>query len=87
MVEKGRSEIIMTINETDIIDDPSFATGICIVRTGIKSWPVGAIVSFRGKNYRLASQEINADNFRGTWETKLVLVDEDYLDEDGMDGG
>ena len=87
VVEKGKSEIVMTINESDIIDEPSFATGICIVRTEVNSWPVGVIVSFRGKNYRLASQEINADNFRGSWETKLVLVDEDYLDKDGMDGG
>ncbi len=87
VVEKGRSEIVMTVSDADVIDDPNFATGICIVRTEVKSWPVGVIISFRGKHYRLASQEINADNFRGSWETKLVLVDEDYLDEDGMDGG
>ena len=87
VVEKGRSEIVMTVSENDIIDNPDVATGVCIVRTTVKSWPVGVIIAFRGRNYRLASQEINADNFQGTWEAKLVLVDEDYLDEDGMDGG
>ena len=87
VVEKGRSEIVMTIQEEDMIDEPDNATGVCIVRTEVKSWPVGAIISFRGKSYRLASQEISADNSQGKWETKLVLADEDYLDADGMDGG
>ena len=87
IVEKGKAEIVVTIEEADTITVPNTATGVCVLRTDVKGWPVGVIVEYRSKKYRLASQEINADCFEGTWETTLTLVDEDYLDEDGMDGG
>ena len=87
IVEKGRSEIVITIQEDDLLEEPRFATGVCVVKTRIVSWPVGIIASFRGKYYRIATQAIDADNYFGAWQTELTLVDEEYLDKDGMDGG
>lgn len=87
VVEKGRAEVIVSIREEDVIMDPSYASGVCIVKTPVRSWPVGVLVDFRGNRYRLVSQEVNADNSQGTWETEITLVDERYIDSDGMDGG
>lgn len=87
VVEKGRSEILITIGDDDLVSDPQYATGIVIVRTIVHAWPVGMMVEFRGKRYRLATQEVNADNFQGLWQTESTLVDENFLDADGMDGG
>ena len=87
VVENGRSESIVVVNSGEVIANPNSATGVTILRTEVKGWPVGMLVNYLGKNYRLVSQEINADSFEGTWETELTLVDESYLDENGMDGG
>ena len=87
VVAKGRSEVIVNINEDDIIDDPNYADGICVLKTGVDSWPVGMICEFRNKRYRLVTNAISADNFKGDWQEEITLVDEDYLDANGMDGG
>ena len=87
VVAKERSEIIVKIMEDDLVEDPNYANGVCIVKTGVKSWPVGMLHELRDKRYRLVSKTISADTFRGDWQVELILVDEDELDKDGMEGG
>jgi len=87
VVEEGRSEVIVAVEEEDLVDEPHFADGVCIVKATVKSWPVGMLHEFRGNRYRLVSQSIDADNYQGNWQTELMLVNEVYLDKDGMDGG
>ena len=87
VVTKGKSEIIVKIQEDDLLEDPENANGVMIVRTDVKSWPVGMLHEFRNNRFRLVSKAISADNYEGDWRVELVLVDESYLDDDGMEGG
>ena len=87
VVQKGRSEIIVKITEEDLLEDPRTASGVVILRTNVKAWPVGMLHEFREKQYRLVSQEVNADNFSGSWQTELMLADESMIDKGGMGGG
>ena len=87
VVQKGRSEIIVRIREDDLLEEPRTANGVVILRTDVKAWPVGMLHEFREKQYRLVSQEVNADNYTGDWFTELMLADESMLDKDGMGGG
>lgn len=87
IVEKGKSEIVVSIMDSDLLEEPRFASGVCVVKAKTVSWPVGIIASFRGKEYRIATQAIDADNYSGPWQTEITLVDEEFLDKDGMDGG
>ena len=87
VVSKGRSEIIVKIPEDDLMEDPELANGVLIIRTDVKAWPVGMLHEFRFNRYRLVSKIISADNYDGDWKVELVLVDENYLDADGMEGG
>ena len=87
VVEKGRADDVLDLAEDDVIDEPSFAEGICIVKAKVKGYSVGTILNFRGNRYRLASQSIDADNQKGPWRTELTLVDEESLSAYGMEGG
>jgi hypothetical protein len=87
VVQKGRSEIIVKITEEDLLEEPRTASGVVILRTDVKAWPVGMLHEFREKQHRLVSQEVNADNFSGPWQTELMLADESMLDKGGMGGG
>lgn len=87
IVEKGKADDILTLEENDIIDEPSYAEGICIVKAKVHGYSVGTLMKFRGRVWRLVSQSINADNMKGAWRTELTLVDESYLSAYGMEGG
>lgn len=87
IVEKGRADNYLDIPEDEVVSDPAYATGICILKTVVKGYAVGTIVTFRGRQYRVVAQAFDADNDSGLWQTEVVLVDESELDEDGMEGG
>ena len=87
VVTKGKSEIIITVSEDELIEEPNYANGVCILRTVVKAYPVGVLCEFRNKRFRLVTNAVSADNYKGDWQEEITLVDESYLDENGMDGG
>lgn len=84
---KGQAAEVVTIKEGDVIDDRNNSQGMRIIRTVVKGYPTGALVNLSGDQYRLVSQKINADNYKGSWESILVLVKEKELPFNGMEGG
>ena len=84
---KGQAEDVKSIDDEDIIDDPFFSEGVCIIRTKIKAYPIGIMIIFDGKQYRLATQLLDVDNKEGPWKLELTLVDENDLEANGMEGG
>lgn len=87
VVERGRASDIITIEDSDITGETSYADGVVMLRTKVKGYPIGVIASRNGKKYRLVSQKISADNFKGDWRSDVLLVDEDQVDVFGMEGG
>ena len=87
VVSKGRAEILAHINEDDVLEEPQYADGVCIVKTVVKGWPVGMMCMYDRKMFRIIAQEIDADNLKGLWRTNVFLISEDALDADGMGGG
>ena len=87
VVEKGRASDIITIEESDITGETSYADGVVMLRTKVKGYPIGVIARRGNKSYRLVSQKISADNFKGDWRSDVLLVDEDQVDVYGMEGG
>lgn len=85
IVAKGMASEIVNINDFDIIEDADFAKGTRIIKTEVKGYPVGALVNVENRQYRLVSQKIDADNYRGQWDSHLVLVDEKEVTK--MEGG
>lgn len=84
---KGKSAETVNLAEEDIILDDDNATGIRIVKTIVKGYPVGALVDIRSKKYRLISQKFEADNFEGSWDSYLILAKESEISDGGMEGG
>lgn len=87
VTQKGSAENVLTITESEVLEDPSYAEGVVILKVEVHGYTVGTIVNFNGHPYRLASQTINADNQKGPWDTELTLVDEDSLSTYGLEGG
>ena len=87
VVKKGKATEIFTIDDTDIINDENFAKGVRTIKTDAKGYPLGALVNVKGRQYRLVSQKISLDNFKGDWSSNLVMVDESELSTEGMVGG
>ena len=87
VTQRGQADNILAIDENDVIEDPSYAEGVVILKVHVKGYAVGTLTNYRGSRYRLASQTINADNQKGSWETELILVDEGCLSAYGMEGG
>ena len=84
---KGKAADIINVNESDVLDSENASPGLRNVKTIMKGYAVGALVQLDGKQYRLVSQKINADNFKGSWDSTLVLVDESLLPAHGLEGG
>lgn len=84
---KGMAAETITINEEDVIDQTDNATGVRIVKTEVKGYPVGALATLSGNQYRLITQKFNADNFEGAWDSYLLLADENEISRGGMEGG
>lgn len=84
VVQKGKTDNTTIIPEDDIIDEPSIADGVCLVRVKVKGYAVGTMAIIRDKLYRIAAQSVEADNQSGIWRTDLVLVNEDMVS--GMGG-
>ena len=87
IVEKGRTEYQLAIDEDEVITDPKYAQGITVLKTIVRGYPVGIIVIYNGSEYRVAAQSINADNLNGAWDSEILLVSETALDRYGMEGG
>lgn len=87
VVQKSQAADILTVNEDDVIDTPSYAEGIVILRVKVLGYSVGTILNYNAHPYRLASQKLSADNLSGDWMTELALVDEGSLSAYGMEGG
>ena len=85
--QAGKADDPVTIQEKDLTGNPSKASGILILKTKVKGFPVGIMVRYNGRMYRLISQTIDADNQSGLWQAELMLLDESELDYDGMGGG
>ena len=79
IVEKGKAENTVIIPESELIEEPSIANGVCILQLKVKGYAVGSMAIVRGKQYRIAAQSVDADNFSGMWRTELILVNEDML--------
>lgn len=84
---KGKSAETVNLDDDDIILDEDNATGVRIIKTIVKGYPVGALVEVGNKKYRLVSQKFNADNFEGVWDSYLILVNEAEITDGGMEGG
>lgn len=84
---KGRSAEKIVLDDADIINSYSVANGVKVIKTILKGYPIGAIVVFDNKQYRLVSQKIDGDNFEGAWDSHLILVNEKEISEGGMEGG
>ena len=87
VAQKGQAENIVTIDESEVLEDPSYAEGVVILKVKVHGYTVGTIMKWDGHPYRLASQTINADNQKGSWKTELTLVDEGSLSAYGLEGG
>ena len=87
VVQKNQAWNILTIEEDDVIDDPSHAEGVLFLRVKVAGYSVGTIFHYNSHLYRLVSQKIDADNKSGPWRTELTLVDEESLSAYGMEGG
>ena len=87
IVKPGQAANIVTIPESDLLDESSTADGILILKTKVKGYPVGVIASYGRRRYRLIAQAINADNWSGLWQAELMLLDETLLGPDEMGGG
>lgn len=87
VVQKNQALNILTIEEDDVIDDPSYAEGVLFLRVKVAGYSVGTIFHYNSHLYRLVSQKIDADNKSGPWWTELTLVDEESLSAYGMEGG
>lgn len=87
VVEKGKAETVVNIPESDVIQGPNYAEGLCMLKTVVGGYPVGVFANYNGATYRIISQRFDADNFDGPWETTLFLADESLIDDGGMGGG
>lgn len=84
---KGRATETISLTDEEIIDDRNNSDGLRIIKTIVKGYPIGAFIQISGSIYRLVSQKITADNLKGNWESILVLVNENVLPINGMEGG
>ena len=82
----GRSEEIWELKSDDVVS-VNQANGVLMVRIRVKGFPVGTIMRYSGKQYRLITQSYEADNWNGAWRSELTLLDEAELDKWGMGGG
>ena len=87
VVEKGKTEWQIDIDEDEVITDPQYAEGVVALKTIVRGYPVGIIAKYGGVEYRIAAQSMDADNMRGNWDSELILVSEIKLSEYGMEGG
>ena len=84
---KGRSAETVRLSEDDVIVQDDTATGVRMIKTQVKGFPIGSLIELDGRKYRLVSQKFDADNFEGPWDTYLILVDEQQISPGGMEGG
>lgn len=84
---KGRASEVVTLDDGEIIMSQKSSTGARIISTLVKGYPVGALIEINGNQYRLVSQKFDADNYEGTWDCYMVLINEDELSFGGMEGG
>ncbi len=87
VVAKGQATNLLTIPDDEILLDPAYADGICVLKTIVKGYPVGMLYEIEGKQWRLIKQVIEGDNQTGPWRSELTLVDENALSDVGMGGG
>lgn len=85
VVSKGKASDIIDISESDVLDETKETKGAIILKTIVKGYPIGVLARRAGRLYRLVSQKISADNFKGDWSSNILLVDEDEIGE--MEGG
>ena len=83
IVGKGQSNDVVTVRDDEIISVPGYANGVCIAYVKVKGFAVGSMIYFKDGYYRLVAQAVDADNFNGTWQTQLILVDESQVENMG----
>ena len=89
VVSIGKASSVLDLNEKEIISETAIATGVYAVKTKVKGYPVGLMTRLGEdkRQFRLASQSINADNWDGVWDSELLLIDESFMSADGLGGG
>lgn len=87
VVRKGSASITTELKEDDVLNSPTGAEGVYMIRTKMRGYLVGTYVKLEGKKYRLVAQSIEMDNFEGPWRSELTMIDESFLSVTGMEGG
>lgn len=87
IIQKGKASETVVVEPGDVINDFSYAKGSKILKTVAKGYPIGAIVRYGGRDYRLVSQKFDLDNYKGDWASNIIIVDEQDISPEGMVGG
>ena len=87
VVKSGSASAVLNIPDKEILENPGFSNGVCTLKTKVKGYPIGLLVTIekKHKKYRLVSQAFNADSWEGDWVSELMLIDEDIVTD--MEGG
>lgn len=87
VVAPGSASSVLNIPDKEILENPGFSNGVCTLKTKVKGYPIGLLVTIekKRKKYRLVSQTVNADNWEGDWVSELMLIDEDIISD--IEGG
>lgn len=87
MVGKDSPVNVVNIEPDDVIIEPKKVEDALIMKTKIKGYDVGGVVSYEDTKYRVITRAVDADNFAGEWSTEMTLVREEDFTRDRMGGG
>ncbi len=74
---KGK-EVILTLTEGDILNDPEWTTEGVILRTKLKGWPEGSYIHYKYKDMegfgQLMETSVDADTKEGPWQSEILVT-------------
>lgn len=74
----------------DEIASMAYSNGVVVARlTLMKGYQIGQLVLLPDtiSKYRLICQSVDADNFKGNWQTELIMLDDDMITDSDWSGG
>ena len=80
----------ITLEEEDTAMGVARLDGAAVARlTKMRGYTIGAWIMLPGEatRYRLLCQSVDADNYKGSWRTELILVNEDRIETPDDWGG
>ena len=81
---------VIDMTSGDEIASAAYSNGVIVVRlTVMKGYQIGQIVLLPDtiSKYRLICQSVDADNLKGSWQTELILLDDDMITDSDWSGG